>query len=298
MRVLTCDDSYTAQVLASLAQGKTLPITPVLPSALLATANAFLQAPLYDDFQSARTVTNPGAGTVVTPGIGETNFTLITVGISAGTPWGIKTGAAPSGAIGIGRLQTGGNATVASICRGLSATDVTVCRVRDIQRLDFLVSLAAQDSLTSGLFHFMGINANWASLSGVMGLQRQIATGPNWVLRRSGVADLDTGVDAASTAGPWFVRFEQKQDPNPPAGELGLGTGQWDLYIASPSSPTLDTPIVADFAGGAAGGVPTTATNYGAQVQKFAAAGVQSALDIDWISFTPFAQTFEQRIQP
>lgn len=297
--VLTTNDANLAQTFNLLTrnQGSKLQTEVMSVEQLLAAGDPVLTGiPLYDDFQSATPITNPGAGTQVRGGIGDTNCTLVTVGISAGTPWLASPVAASAGAIGVGRMQTGGNGTITSVCRGLSPTDLTVCRVRDIFRLDFILNLDAQDSTTSGLFHYFGLNGDWAALTNVMGLQRQIGVGDNWILRRSGVALLDTGVRALSADGPWFVRFQQRQDQAPAAGELGLGTGRWDLFIASPSSPSIATPVVADFDGGAVGGVPATSTNYGLQVQKFSAAGVQTSIDVDLMGFQPFPKTLAQRI--
>jgi hypothetical protein len=295
--ILTTDPAAVGQGYEAIVrtQGGALKVQSLARDDVL--PSPVLEAELYDDFQSATPVSNPGAGTVVQGGIGDTNWLLVTVDITAGTPWLARPTSTGAGAIGEGRLQTGGVNTVASICRGLSPTDLTVCRARDIARLDYLVDLDTQDSLTSGLFHFCGLNSDWAAFSGVMGVARDLnSTGNNWVVRRSGQPNIDTGVSALSANGPWLFRFEQIPDPSPPANELPQGSGRWNLSIANPASPSLASPIVADFDGGAVGGVPTAPCNYGAQVQKFAAAGVQTNFDIDLVGFTAFAKTLAQRI--
>lgn len=248
------------------------------------TTNSLLQHTLVDDFTAGgATINAPGSGTQTRTGLGETGWTGVFVGATSGDVWAPPATAPSSGAIGVARLSANANGTVGAICRGLSATDVSVCRMRNIQRLTYLFSSPSQDSTTSGLLLEVGTQANWASLSTVMLVERQPAVNTNFVLRRSGVANLDTGVSAVGND-PHVIRFEQTID-----GTTGLGSGTWDLYIDD-----LDTPVVEGYTNPAVG--IATAINFGMQVQKLAAAGVASEVDVDYVEFVPFAQTLAQRI--
>jgi len=243
-----------------------------------------LSKPLTDDFTAGGgTISAPGAGTQIRTGLGETGWTGVFVNATAGDVWAPPASAPSSGAIGVARLSANANGTVGAICRGLSATDVSLCRMRDIQRLTYLFASPTQDSTTSGLLLEVGAQANWASLSTVMLVERQPAVDTDFVLRRSGQPNLSTGVSAIGDD-PHVIRFQQRID-----GVTGIGSGTWDLFIDD-----LTTPVVEGYTNPAVG--INTAINVGMQVQKLVAAGVASEVDIDYVQFVPFEQTLAQRI--
>lgn len=262
---------------------------------------SFQQPILFDDFVSGSApIAGLGAGTVLRGGLGDTNWLgVFTNTGSGGQVWGVSSTAADDNTIGLGQLSTGSgttNTAVSAICRGYSATDTTQLHVRDIFQLDWIFRIASQDAINDTQFAFCGINANWASLSQIMGLERLSANAglnPTWKIRRSGEATLDTGVISSGNK-IWYARFQQKQDLSPPAGELGLGTGFWDLYLTSAPEFNFDVPVVENYAGGAAAGDPLAATNYGFQVANL---GQQSTVQLDSFKFTPFRRTLTQRLE-
>ena len=242
---------------------------------------------LSDDFQSGPTIVNPGTANI--GGLGETGWLGVFVSLTAGTAWGPPS-ALPSGARGVSSLGgLAAAADISAICRGNSPTS-PVCHVRDIKRIDYYtVGIDNQGVLNK--FAYLGLNNNWTTLSGLMGVQSNTPATENWILRRSGIADLDTGVplqrDPAGSP-PFFIRFQQRQD-----GTTGLGSGRWDLYIADATNPDISTPVVENFDGGAVGGNPAATTNYGMQVQYFSN---PIFINIDKIEFESFPLTLQQQL--
>lgn len=287
--VLLTDDSLLGQNLQLLTRvhGSAAHVRVADASSLVPNEQAGLLGGVlrYDDFLSSPEVVSPGAGVQDgLGGVGDTNWQAVFVG--AGCSIINPTVALPAGARGVVRLQTNGNGTAAGICRGM-LFNALPAYVRAVRRLDFLISLNAQDSGTAGFVHVLGMQTEWdGGTPGYMVVRRDIATQANWRLLRNTQPDIDTGIPAAGE-GPWFWRFQQRQDP----GTL-LGSGTWDLYLG----PDLTNAVVAGFNGGGLAGNPAAGTNWGAQVIKQAAPGTQTSMQVDAIGEEFFPQSLADRI--
>lgn len=247
-------------------------------------------ATVYDDFLSGAELSGVGAGTQIRSGLGDTNWTGVFIN-TTGQVFGDQGASTPANARGVSQLSTGNPAagSLAACIRGSGPLDITPCRIGQVRRLDFLVSLLAQDSATSGLVHDLGFATEFdGSAPAFMVIHRQtpIASNPNWTIARTGLAAIDTGIPAASNT-TYFFRLQQRQDLG-----TGLGSGVWDFFLG----PDLESPVVSGFDGGGLGGVPSSATNYGIQVIKNLAPGVASQISIDAIGEEFFPLTFAQRI--